>query len=321
MNLGTGISSASIDSAVRFSQYSAMSIPYLVDFDPIIFQIGPLALRWYGISYLLAATFAFLLAKRRLQEQWRDFSKEDAFDVCFNGLLFAIIGGRIGYVLFYDLSSYLAEPAKFLRVWEGGMSFHGGLLGVIVGTSVWAIRRHRRPLAVLDYAAALIPLGLGTVRLLGNFVGGELWGRKTDASIGMLFPKQPELIHYNEAALKIAHESGALNAFARHPSQLYQAFLEGVVLALVMWFYTRKPTPYRAAGGLFIAGYGVQRFIVEFFREPDSQLGFVALNWMSMGQLLSLPMIFFGIALMIIAYRANIRPEQLREERLAKTAA
>jgi phosphatidylglycerol---prolipoprotein diacylglyceryl transferase len=284
-----------------------MSLPYLLQIDPVIFQIGPVALRWYGLSYLLALGVAYFLASRRVQQAWRGFTRQEAEDVCFTGLLWAIVGGRLGSILFYNFDSFLADPLSALRVWEGGMSFHGGLLGVIVGLMIWAHRRGRKPLAALDFVAPLIPAGLGIVRVLGNFFGGELWGRRTDSSLGMLFPHQPELVSYSQEALLRAHQSGALNSFTRHPSQLYQALLEGVVLGLVMWFYTQRERPYRAAGGLFVAGYGLQRFVVEFFREPDQHIGFVALNWMTMGQLLCIPMILFGFGLMWVAYRPQAK--------------
>jgi phosphatidylglycerol---prolipoprotein diacylglyceryl transferase len=282
-----------------------MTLPYLHQIDPVILQLGPVALRWYGLSYLFAAGFAYFLATRRVQQAWRGFSRADAEDVCYIGLLSGVLGGRVGYVVFYSFNEFLAAPLSALKVWDGGMSFHGGLLGVIVGLSIWAWRRGRKPFAVLDFVAPLIPVGLGAVRLFGNFFGGELWGRRTDSSVGMLFPHQPELAGYSHEQLLLAYQSGALNQFTRHPSQLYQAVLEGVVLAAVMWLYTRSQRPYRAAGGLFVAGYGVQRFIVEFFREPDAQLGFVALKWMTMGQLLCIPMIVFGLGLMWVAYRAK----------------
>jgi phosphatidylglycerol---prolipoprotein diacylglyceryl transferase len=288
-----------------------MSLPYLHQIDPIIFQIGPVALRWYGLSYLLAAGFAYWLGSKRVHEAWRGMTRQQCEDVCFIGLIAAIVGGRVGHILFYDFKTYLADPIAILRVWEGGMSFHGGLLGVIIGLWIWGRRNNRKPLAVLDFVAPLIPMGLGIVRLLGNFFGGELWGRRTDAPVGMLFPKQPELAGYGHEALISAYQSGALNGFARHPSQLYQAVLEGVVLALIMWWYSKKERPYRAVGGLFVALYGVQRFIVEFFREPDQNLGFVAMDWLTMGQVLSIPMILFGFGLMFVAYRWPKSPQYI----------
>jgi phosphatidylglycerol---prolipoprotein diacylglyceryl transferase len=283
-----------------------MALPYLHQLDPVIFHIGSLPIRWYGLSYLAAAAFAYFLATRRIHETWRGFSRQDAEDFCYIGLLSAVIGGRIGSIVFYNFDQFINDPLSALKVWEGGMSFHGGLLGVIVGLSIWAFRRGKKPLEVLDFVAPLIPVGLGIVRVFGNYFGGELWGRRTDSSFGMLFPRQPELAQYSQEQLLAAYQSGALNSFTRHPSQLYQAVLEGVVLALVMWFYTKKPRPYRAAGGLFVAGYGIQRFVVEFFREPDQGLGFVALNWMTMGQLLCVPMIIFGFGLMWLAYRSPV---------------
>jgi phosphatidylglycerol---prolipoprotein diacylglyceryl transferase len=279
--------------------------PYLHQIDPVLVHLGAFPIRWYGLSYLMAAAFAYYLGSKRVHESWRGFTRQDCEDVCYWGLISAVIGGRIGYVLFYDWPNFVAQPLAILKVWDGGMSFHGGLLGVIAGLSIWAYRHDKKPLQVLDFVAPLIPVGLGLVRLFGNYFGGELWGRRTDASLGMLFPKAPELAGYSHEALLSAYQSGALDTLARHPSQLYQAFLEGVVLGALMWWYSKTERPYRAVGGLFVAGYGVQRFFVEFFREPDQQLGFVALHWMSMGQLLCIPMILFGIMQMIWAYRKN----------------
>ncbi len=280
-----------------------MALPYLHQIDPVLLHIGPLPLRWYGLSYLFAVGFAYFLATRRVRDSWRGFSLQDAEDVCYLGLMSAVLGGRIGYALFYNFAEFQAHPLSIFKVWDGGMSFHGGLAGVIVGLAIWAKRGGRKPFEALDFVAPLIPVGLGAVRLFGNFFGGELWGRRTDSPVGMLFPRQPELESYSHDALIQAYQSGALNGFTRHPSQLYQAFLEGVVLAVIMWFYTNKPRPYRAAGGLFVSVYGIQRFIVEFFRQPDTQLGFVALKWMTMGQVLCLPMIAFGFWLIYVAYR------------------
>jgi phosphatidylglycerol---prolipoprotein diacylglyceryl transferase len=284
-----------------------MALPYLHQIDPVIVYLGPLPLRWYGLSYLFAAGFAFFLASRRVKDAWRGFTLKDAEDICYLGLLCGVLGGRVGYILFYNFSEFIANPLSALKVWDGGMSFHGGLLGVIIGLFVWAYRHDKKLFEALDFVAPLIPVGLGAVRLFGNFFGGELWGRRTDSSFGMLFPRQPELESFTHDQLMQAYQSGALNAFTRHPSQLYQAFLEGVVLAVIMWFYTVKPKPYRAAGGLFVALYGIQRFAVEFFREPDQQLGFVALKWMTMGQVLCIPMIVFGFGLMWLAYREQRR--------------
>lgn len=286
-----------------------MALPYLHQIDPVLVHLGPLPLRWYGLSYLFAVGFAYFLATRRVRDSWRGFSRQDAEDICYLGLLSGVLGGRIGYVLFYNFSEFQAHPLSILKVWDGGMSFHGGLAGVIVGLAIWARRHGHKTFAALDFVAPLIPVGLGAVRLFGNFFGGELWGRRTDATVGMLFPRQPELENYSHEALLQAYQSGALNAFTRHPSQLYQAFLEGVVLAVIMWFYTVKPRPYRAAGGMFVAVYGLQRFVVEFFREPDAQLGFVALKWLTMGQILCLPMIAFGLWLIFVAYRDASRAD------------
>lgn len=268
-----------------------------------ILKLGPLTLNWYGISYILGCGLGYFIGQRRTKEAWRGFTTPQLEDLLFYVMLGVILGGRAGYVLFYGFDGFLADPLSIVRVWEGGMSFHGGLLGVIGATWLWSARNNRKLLDSLDFISPLVPFALGVVRLLGNFVNGELWGRLTQGNWGWLFPNAPELAGFSMAELKQRAADGTLNAFARHPSQLYQAFLEGVVLAGLLWWYSRKSRPTGAVGGFFVLGYGVQRFFVEFFREPDQQLGFVALKWMTMGQLLCLPMMVFGGWLMWYSYR------------------
>ena len=250
--------------------------------DPIAISIGPLAVHWYGIMYIIAFSGAWLLARYRASRGPLEWTNEQISDLIFYGALGAVLGGRIGSALFYNFSTVLADPLWVLRVWEGGMSFHGGFLGVM-GALWWYSRRiGRHYFQVLDFIAPMAPFGLGAGRL-GNFIGGELWGRRTDAPWGMVFP------HVDE--------------FPRHASQLYQFALEGIVLFSIMWWFSSRPRPMYAVSGLFGIGYGCQRFFVEFFREPDEGLGFVALDWLTMGQILSLPMIIAGVVLMVMAYR------------------
>ncbi|MAD16926.1 MAG: prolipoprotein diacylglyceryl transferase [Alteromonadaceae bacterium] len=253
--------------------------------DPIIFSIGPLSLRWYGLMYLVGFAAAFWLAGVRLSRT--NWTKEQLSDLLFWGFLGVILGGRIGYVLFYQFELFLSDPLYLFKIWTGGMSFHGGLLGVI--TALWWFSRKAKCtfLQVGDFIAPLVPIGLGAGRI-GNFINAELWGRTTDVSWGVIFPGAGPL--------------------PRHPSQLYEFALEGVVLFLMLWLYSRKPRPIGAVSGLFLLGYGSFRFFVEFFREPDQHIGLYEGAFslgISQGQILSAPMIIGGIALMVWAVRRN----------------
>lgn len=246
-------------------------------------SIGPLQVHWYGIMYLLGFAGAWWLAMRRAKKDTSPIAAGQVEDLIVYGALGVVLGGRCGYVLFYHFERFLSDPVWLLRVWEGGMSFHGGLIGVVVAMVIYA-RKVKAPLfALTDFVAPLVPLGLGFGRL-GNFIGQELWGRATDVSWGMVFPKDPE-------------------ALVRHPSQLYQAALEGLVLFLVLLWFSSKPRPRMAVSGLFLALYGCFRFVVEFVREPDNHIGFDLLGWMTRGQLLSIPMIALGLLLLVLAYR------------------
>ena len=250
-------------------------------FDPIAIQLGPVGIHWYGLTYLVAfGLFLWLATLRTRQPQYAaaGWSRRDVEDMLFWGVLGVVIGGRLGYVLFYKPGYYASNPLEALMVWKGGMSFHGGLLGVIVALALYARQRIRPYFEVMDLIAPCVPLGLASGRV-GNFINGELWGRAADPSLpwAMVFP-----------------QSGT--AIARHPSQLYQVALEGVLLFVLLWLYARKPRALGQVSGAFLVGYGVLRFVAEFFREPDRFLGPLALG-MSMGQWLCVPMVLAGAAI------------------------
>ena len=257
-------------------------LPY-PQINPVALDLGVIQIHWYGLMYLVGIGGAWWLASRRLAQFDASWSKEKLSDLVFWVAMGVILGGRLGYVLFYDLSAYIAEPLKILRVWEGGMSFHGGLIGVMLATWWFGRRNGKRFFELMDFIAPLVPIGLGAGRI-GNFINAELWGKATDVPWAMVFPTDPQQL-------------------ARHPSQLYQFALEGVALFLILWAYSRKPRPTMAVSGLFAACYGVFRFIVEFVRVPDAQLGYLAWGWLTMGQVLCVPMILGGLGLMVWAYR------------------
>ena len=251
-------------------------------FDPVALQLGPLAIRWYGLMYLVGFALLWIAGRYRIQRNPAGvWSGKDLDDALFFGILGTIIGGRLGYVLFYKFGDYIAAPWKIFYVWEGGMSFHGGFLGVVIAMIWFARSRRQSWLAVTDFIAPLVPLGLGAGRM-GNFINAELWGRPSDAAWAMVFP--------------------SVDRVPRHPSQLYEFALEGIVLFVLLWWFSARPRPLGAVSGLFLVGYGVFRFLVEYTREPDSFLGLLALG-LSMGQWLSAPMVIAGAALMIWAYR------------------
>ncbi len=252
--------------------------------DPIIIQLGPLALRWYGLMYLIGFLAANYLANKAADNSHGQWTREQVSDLLFYGFLGVILGGRIGYVLFYQFDYFLMEPSYLFKIWQGGMSFHGGLLGVITAIAVFSRKYHKSFLQVGDFVAPLVPIGLGLGRL-GNFINAELWGRPTDVPWAMIFPTDPQHL-------------------PRHPSQLYEFFLEGVVLFTILYVVTRKPRSLGLPSGLFLIFYGLFRIIVEFFREPDEQLG-LYFSLISQGQLLSLPMIFAGIALIYIGKKQS----------------
>ena len=252
-------------------------------FDPVAVQLGPVAIHWYGLMYLVAFAQILLLGRWCIKHRpWSGWDLKMLDDVLFYGVIGTILGGRLGYVLFYKPAEYLANPLDILKVWEGGMSFHGGFLGVILALALFARRHQLRWLAVTDFIAPLVPLGLAAGRL-GNFINGELWGRATDLPWGMVFPQ-------------------AGDGIARHPSQLYQLAGEGLALFVILWLYSRKPRPVGAVSGVFLIGYGSFRFLAEFAREPDAFLGLLGLG-LSMGQWLSLPMVVVGAVMLRWALR------------------
>jgi len=259
--------------------------------DPIAFAIGPLKVHWYGLMYLVGFVGGWALGRLRAQHPWSPLSPQAVDDLVFYAALGVVLGGRLGYVLFYNLPHYLEQPLDLLKVWQGGMSFHGGLLGVLL--AMWLFgRRHRVAFfGVTDFIAPLVPIGLGAGRI-GNFINGELYGRITDVPWGMVFPGGGPV--------------------PRHPSQVYQALLEGVALFTILWVFSARPRPLMAVSGLFLMCYGLFRFAVEFVREPDAQLGFVALGWMSMGQLLSAPMVVLGLVILVWAYRRGAVPSEAK---------
>ena len=254
------------------------------DFDPVAIAIGPLAIRWYGLMYLAGVFAAWRLGHRRIATRgYPPIHRAQFDDILFFAILGVILGGRLGYVLFYKPAYYLFHPLEIPAIWQGGMSFHGGMLGVILAVA-WVAYKHRRNwLEFTDFVAPLVPLGIAAGRL-GNFINGELYGRATDLPWGMLF-------------------RGA-EPVPRHPSQLYEMALEGLLLFAVLWLYSARPRPRGAVSGLFLVGYGSARFICEFAREPDNFLGVLALG-MTMGQWLSAPMILVGVAMLLWSRRAT----------------
>ncbi|PID48878.1 MAG: prolipoprotein diacylglyceryl transferase [Proteobacteria bacterium] len=255
-------------------------------FDPVAITLGPLKVHWYGLMYVVGFLGFLLLGKYRARQAGSLFKPEQVDDMMFWGALGVVLGGRCGYMLFYKLRGFMSDPLSFFQIWDGGMSFHGGLIGVIVVMLVLAWKWRAGFFQLADFVAPLIPIGLGAGRI-GNFINGELWGKTTDVPWGMVF-----------------QEAGPL---ARHPSQLYQAFLEGFVLFILLWWFTRKPRPAGAISGLFLVLYAIFRILVEFVREPDLHIGYIAFGWLTQGQLLSIPMLLLGLGIMWQAYRQALR--------------
>lgn len=271
------------------------------NFDPIAISLGPLAIRWYALSYIVGFVLFIWLGRRRIAQGHTVFSREMLDDLLTWGVLGVIIGGRLGYVLFYQPGFYLSHPLEILKVWQGGMAFHGGFLGVVVAMALYARKHAVSFWQVADFVAPLVPLGLASGRL-GNFINGELWGRVTDVDAfwAMGFPhaqaEDMAVVTQNPTQWLPVWEQ--FHMLPRHPSQLYQFALEGLALFVLVWWFSKKPRPAGQVSALFLLGYGVFRFVAEFARQPDDYLGLLALN-MSMGQWLSLPMIVLGLVGMV----------------------
>jgi len=279
-------------------------IPY-PSIDPIILSIGPLAVRWYGLMYVVGFALAWWLGRRRAaaaQSTWRPI---DVDDLIFFSAIGVILGGRIGWLLFYGGEQVLADPVTIVQIWKGGMSFHGGLIGVLLAVVIFARRRGRRMADVADFLAPLPGLGILAGRI-GNFINGELWGKPTQMPWGFIV--DPQRLHPVPAdeALRLCGRFGIDPCILRvHASQLYEGLLEGLVLFVILWVYTSRPKPRLAPSGLFLMCYGVFRFGIEFVRIPDENRGYLLFDWLTMGQILSVPMILAGAAMMAVAYRRN----------------
>jgi len=249
------------------------------DIDPVIFEIGFLKIRWYGMMYVIGFLAGWWLARIRCRRADSPINAQQVDDLVFYAMLGVIVGGRLGYVLFYGLDEFLADPLYPVKIWEGGMSFHGGLLGVVAAMGWFARKLGHSIWTMTDFVAPLVPLGLGFGRI-GNFINGELWGKPTDVAWGF-----------------------KVNGQVLHASQLYESLLEGFVLFAILWVYSAKPRPRMAVSGMFLIFYGLFRFIIEFYRVPDADLGYLAFGWVTMGQVLSMPMFVLGVVMLVLAYR------------------
>lgn len=253
--------------------------------DPIAIEIGPLAVRWYGLMYLIGFVGGWALARYRAKQWGKPFKLEQVDDLLFYTAMGVILGGRVGYMLFYGWANLANDPFSMLRIWEGGMSFHGGLLGVLLAMWLLARKVGSTFFRVTDFMAPFVPIGLGAGRI-GNFINGELWGKATDVPWAVI-----------------------VNGTPLHPSNLYEAILEGPVLFTILWLFASRRPPVMAVSGMFLLCYGLFRFTVEFVRVPDAHIGYLAFEWLTMGQILSAPMIVCGALFIIIAYRRNVSPE------------
>jgi phosphatidylglycerol---prolipoprotein diacylglyceryl transferase len=267
-----------------------MSQPFVVDINPVAFHVGPIQVHWYGLMYLLGFFFVAVLGEYRRRRGRLPVSRDALGDLLFYGMLGVIVGGRVWYMLFYaDIDWIWTAPQTLFKVWDGGMSFHGGLLGVLAAGWWWSRRQRLHFFDTIDFVAPLVPIGLGLGRL-GNFINGELWGKPSDVSWAMIFPNAPDRL-------------------PRHPSQLYEMLLEGLVMFVVLWLVSLKPRPRYLVSGLFALLYGCFRFAVEFVRVPDVQLGYLfGTQWVTMGQMQSLPLIAIGLVLIALSRRAPTLP-------------
>lgn len=252
--------------------------------DPVVLQIGGLKIHWYGVMYLLGFTSAWWLGIIQTKREWAAYkTAEQVSDLIFYAAIGVVLGGRLGYVLFYNLPVYIANPLDIFKIWQGGMSFHGGLIGVLIAMYLYGRHQNRTFFQTTDFIAPLVPLGLLFGRI-GNFINGELWGAPTDWATGMIVPYLKDNIPH-------------------HPSQLYEGFLEGFVLFIILWIFASKPRPTMAISGLFLVGYGFFRFLVEFVRLPDAHIGYLMGGWLTMGHILTLPMLIAGSWMLWRAYR------------------
>lgn len=254
------------------------------DINPVAISIGPLKVHWYGLMYLMGFALAWLVARYRAKAPWNHWTDDEISDLIFFGAIGVILGGRLGYVFFYHFDQFLNDPVWLFKIWTGGMSFHGGLIGVLAMVALFCKKTGKHFFEVTDFLAPMVPLGFAAGRL-GNFIGGELWGRvaSPDLPWAMVFP--------------------FVDSQPRHPSQLYQFALEGISLFIIVFLFTRVERPRMAATGLGLFAYGCFRFFVEFYRQPDAHLNFVAFDWLTMGQVLSTPMILLGAAIFVLAYQ------------------
>ncbi len=251
------------------------------EIDPVAVSIGPLSIHWYALTYLVGIGLAWWACKYRVRRYGHDYSDEQVSDLIFYATIGILLGGRVGYMFFYGMGNLLKDPLSIFRLWDGGMSFHGGMLGVLLAMYVYARRFNRTFFQVTDFIAPLVPLGLGSGRI-GNFINGELPGRIAEVPWAVIYPG---------------------DHVGRHPSSLYQALLEGPVLLLLLWLFASRPRPTMAVSGVFCIGYGCLRTFSEFFREPDAHLRFVAFDFLTMGQLLSIPLVLFGATILVLAMR------------------
>jgi phosphatidylglycerol:prolipoprotein diacylglycerol transferase len=274
------------------------------EIDPVIFEIGFLKIRWYGLMYVIGFVLAWWLARLRCKRPDSPISPHQVDDLIFYAMLGVIIGGRLGYVFFYGFNEFLADPLYPVKIWEGGMSFHGGLLGVIIAMWWFARQVGHDIWTMTDFVAPLVPLGLGFGRI-GNFINGELWGAPADGvpwAMRVACDGTPARRALCETQLGLDPRTEWTPPL--HPSMLYEALLEGFVLFAILWWFSSKPRPRMAVSGMFLLFYGLFRFAIEFVRVPDADKGYILFGWVTMGQILSAPMIFFGILMLVLAYRA-----------------
>lgn len=266
------------------------------EINPIAIQLGPIAIHWYGLMYMIGFVGGWILLQARIQRFKLNWTGDQLGDLVLYIILGVILGGRLGYVLFYNLPYYVSHPLEAIAIWSGGMSFHGGLLGVMLAIWIYGRREKRGFFEIADLIVPVVPIGLGFGRI-GNFINGELWGKAAELPWTMRLPCADSRF--------ASYCNGMTTGYSapHHPSQLYQAFLEGIVLFTVLWWFSKKPRPRMATSGLFALLYGIFRFMVEFVRLPDAQLGYLAFGWLTMGQVLSLPLIVVGIVLLGLAYR------------------